>query len=330
MILAYKIINERKKNGWSQEELADKLGVSRQAVSKWESAQSIPDLKRVIAMAQLFGVSTDYLLMDEMEEVPTIEYDNTNEETNNLIKVSMEEANAFMEFKQRNSNRLATAVGTCILSPSLLILLGGLAEEKIISISENVAGGIGICVLLILISISVFYFIQYGIQSKKYEYLTKECIETEYGVTNVVKDKEKQFETTYAMGIGIGVVLCIVSVLPLVISACIGFPDYVYASFTALLLVFVAGGVFSIVRVSVVKGSYETLLEEGEYSADHKQEQKKLEAFDSIYWCLITAIYLACSFISMKWQTTWIIWPVAGVAYAGLRVICSMILNKKQ
>lgn len=48
MILAEKIMEERKKNGWSQEELAEKLSVSRQAVSKWESAQSIPDLQRVI------------------------------------------------------------------------------------------------------------------------------------------------------------------------------------------------------------------------------------------------------------------------------------------
>ena len=67
MILADKIINERKKNGWSQEELAEKLNVSRQAVSKWEGAQSIPDLQRIVAMAELFGVSTDYLLKDEIE-----------------------------------------------------------------------------------------------------------------------------------------------------------------------------------------------------------------------------------------------------------------------
>ena len=59
MILAEKIMEERKKNGWSQEELAEKLSVSRQAVSKWESAQSIPDLQRVIQLSEIFGVSTD-------------------------------------------------------------------------------------------------------------------------------------------------------------------------------------------------------------------------------------------------------------------------------
>lgn len=48
MILADKIAEERKRNGWSQEELAEQLGVSRQAVSKWESAGSVPDLQKVI------------------------------------------------------------------------------------------------------------------------------------------------------------------------------------------------------------------------------------------------------------------------------------------
>ena len=67
MILADKIMEERKKTGWSQEELADKLSVSRQAVSKWESAQSVPDLQRVIQLAEIFNVSTDYLLKDEVE-----------------------------------------------------------------------------------------------------------------------------------------------------------------------------------------------------------------------------------------------------------------------
>ena len=66
MILAEKIMEERKKNGWSQEELAEKLSVSRQAVS-------IPDLQRVIQLSEIFGVSTDYLLKDECETPQPIE-----------------------------------------------------------------------------------------------------------------------------------------------------------------------------------------------------------------------------------------------------------------
>ena len=61
MILADKIIELRKRAGYSQEELAEKLGVSRQSISKWEGAQSIPDMNKILALADLFGVSTDHL-----------------------------------------------------------------------------------------------------------------------------------------------------------------------------------------------------------------------------------------------------------------------------
>lgn len=73
MILAEKIILLRKRNGWSQEELAEQLGISRQSVSKWELGASIPDLDKVLKMSKVFDVSTDYLLKDEIEEFPKAE-----------------------------------------------------------------------------------------------------------------------------------------------------------------------------------------------------------------------------------------------------------------
>ena len=68
MIFADKLIALRKKAGWSQEELAQQLNVSRQSVSKWEGAQSVPDLDKIVQLSRVFGVSTDYLLKDELEE----------------------------------------------------------------------------------------------------------------------------------------------------------------------------------------------------------------------------------------------------------------------
>ena len=65
MILADKITALRKKAGWSQEELAEQLGVTRQSVSKWEGAQSVPDMDKVVQMSRLFGVTTDFLLEEE-------------------------------------------------------------------------------------------------------------------------------------------------------------------------------------------------------------------------------------------------------------------------
>ena len=76
MILADKRIENRKKNGWSQEELADKLGVSRQSVSKWEGAQAVPDMKKIVLLSEIFGVSTDYLLRG-LSVAPVLENNGT-------------------------------------------------------------------------------------------------------------------------------------------------------------------------------------------------------------------------------------------------------------
>ena len=62
MNMADRIQSLRKSKGFSQEELADKVGVSRQAVSKWESEQSTPDIEKIIIMSELFEVTTDYIL----------------------------------------------------------------------------------------------------------------------------------------------------------------------------------------------------------------------------------------------------------------------------
>ena len=56
MILADKIVNLRKRAGWSQEELAEKMGVSRQSISKWEGAQSVPDMNRILKLSEVFCV----------------------------------------------------------------------------------------------------------------------------------------------------------------------------------------------------------------------------------------------------------------------------------
>lgn len=68
MIFADKIIVERKKMGLSQEQLADRLGVTRQSVSKWESGASVPELGKILQLSEMFGVSVDYLVKDGLDE----------------------------------------------------------------------------------------------------------------------------------------------------------------------------------------------------------------------------------------------------------------------
>ena len=121
MILADKIISLRKKSGWSQEELAQQLGVTRQSVSKWEGAQSVPDMDKILQMSRLFGVSTDFLLKDEIETEEKI----ATGEDSTLRKVTMKEASDFLELRRTAAPKIAFATFLCILSPVALILFAG-------------------------------------------------------------------------------------------------------------------------------------------------------------------------------------------------------------
>lgn len=120
MILADKIIQLRKKSGWSQEELAAQMGVSRQSVSKWESGQSIPDLDKILKLSALFNVSTDFLLKDELSDAP-VAVDQAPEADAVVRTVSMEEADAFLTLQAQAAPKIALGVSLCILSPMLLI-----------------------------------------------------------------------------------------------------------------------------------------------------------------------------------------------------------------
>lgn len=328
MILADKITEERKKNGWSQEELAEKLGVSRQAVSKWESAGSVPDLQRVLQLAELFGVSTDYLLKDGAVMETTVPCVSTvSDEAGPLPRISMEDANNYLDMKRKGAPVIANAVFLCIISPALLILLSTMADDSVLHITETLAAGVGLVFLFGMIATAVFMLITCGMRESNMEHLEKDNFETEYGVSGMVKERRRAYDATFTRGIAIGVVLCILSVVPLVVVAVMEAPDYVVGAFTVLLLLMVAVGVNMIIRVSIVKGSYDILLQEGEYTKTEKHARKKLDAFSGVYWCLATAIYLGWSFWTMNWQFTWIVWPVAGVLYAAVSGILRMVMG---
>ena len=185
----------------------------------------------------------------------------------------------------------------------------------------------GVVFLFTVIAAAVFLFITNGIKESHMEHLEKECFETAYGVTGMVKERSRSFEPVYTRGLAIGVVLCIISVVPLFIVAAMEAPDYICGIFVCVLLVMIACGVNLIVRVSIIKSSYDTLLQEGEFSKEEKKAKKKLGALSSAYWCLATAIYLGWSFWTMQWDLTWIVWPVAGVLYAAVSGIMRMIVG---
>ena len=332
MIFADKLIELRKKSGWSQEELAEKLNVSRQTISKWEGAQSVPDFKRVIEISELFGVSTDYLLKDNIETVEAIAVPNftPNEKTAESIhSVSMEEANSFIQARDRSSGRFALGVMMCIISPILLILLECLQGTNRIKLTNNQALGFGLIALILLVGVAVAIFVIEGLHLKPYEYLEREFIELAYGVDGMVNERREKYKPTHTKILTTGIILCVLSPLPIFLSMTLGGEDLYYALSVCLsvcvLLLMVGLGVMMIVQCSIIYDSFYILSETGEYSRAAKKENKRNQNIAAIYWGSATAIYLAYSFITENWSISWIVWPVAGIFYGVLVAILRMI-----
>lgn len=331
MILADKIINLRKKNGWSQEELAEKLGVTRQSISKYEGAQSIPDLDKILKLSEIFGVTTDYLIKDELEEeeyASSQMQENESESDRSVHKVTMEMANEYLQIIDWTAGKTAFATMLCILSPIVLLMLGAMSEMPNYHISENAAAGIGICVLIVLIAIAVTIFILCGMKTKKYEFMEKEDIETAYGVSGMVKEKRDAYHSPYVTQLVIGITCCICSVIPLFGTLAVSESDFYMVSAVCMLLTLVAIGTYFIVRSAAKMNAMNQLLEEEDYTRQKKHENKKMSGPVTVYWLIATAIYLAWSFTTNDWDRTWIIWPVVGVLFPAFYAIVNGIRKK--
>ena len=329
MILADKIINERKKNGWSQEELAEMLEVSRQSVSKWEGAQSVPDLQRIIKMAEIFNVSTDYLLKDEIEpENISPSYPVVSEEPSVEVtvrrRVTLEEASEYLSIRADVLPKIGLGVFLCITCPVMLIFLAGASSTGKWGLTSPIAAGLGLFFLFAQIGIAVALFIRCGLKQDKYEFLEKETFETAYGVDGMVKETMSAYEQKNSMGLVIGVLLCIFSAVPLVVCSALGASGFAVICLVCLLLIMVGTGVYSFIAICGMFSSYKILLQDGDYTPEKKAVSNKIGPIAGVYWMVIVAANLAVSFITGSWKMTWIIWPVAGVLYAALHTILSV------
>lgn len=327
MIFADKLIQLRKKAGWSQEELAEQMNVTRQSVSKWEGAQSIPDLEKIIRLSELFGVSTDYLLKDHIEEKESaLSTDDAALEK----RVSMEEANAFLSAKAASAKPIAYGVLLCILSPICLLLLAAVSETSGF-VSEDMAGGLGIIVLLFFIASAVAIFISMDGKTACYEYLEKEIFETEYGVKGMVMERRKQYKQTYTKHNIIGACLCILSVIPIFAGVCMyGDNDLFLIGMVSITLVLVGIGVVFFVSSGIIWGSFETLLQEGDYTKQKKKIKSLLEHISSAYWLTTTAIFLTYSLITDNWEYSWIIWILAALLYPAMKHVIGILTDKNK
>ncbi|MCP3675243.1 MAG: helix-turn-helix transcriptional regulator, partial [Gammaproteobacteria bacterium] len=203
MILADKIVKLRKQFGWSQEELAEKMNVSRQSVSKWESTNSIPDLNRIIILTEIFGVSTDFLLKDEVEAEAV---DSLSEGVEpGLIQISLEQALEYVDNKMEASGLIAKGVALSVCSVIPLFFLLAIAETEPLNLTKNVAIVIGILSILAMVSFGISFFIKINQYESDLAPLDNERFELTYGVHSVFKEKLQKFTKVYNQRLTAGI-----------------------------------------------------------------------------------------------------------------------------
>ncbi len=363
MKLAEKIYQERRKLGLSQEQFAEKMDISRQAVSKWESGQSMPDLDKIVAMSQIFGVSTDYLLKEDdnsFKETTSVEYTesgytefveddgyeaygtddkmhntyrsssqaNMQESQSLLQELSLEEIASYEKTYTSSTKHIALGVCLCIIG----IVLTELTELLSLTLFSVGGDALESFPMLICVTIAVALFVPAGMALSKYEYLEKvpfvlpqlekERIEREHG----------EFQRRFAAGITSGIVLILLGVLS---GAAMEYVTEVTGneiwddSVSAIsLLTFVAVGVYLFVRCGMKMGMYSVLLQREEYDVSKKQGQGEKDTLmglvAGVYWCLVTAGYLAYSFITGDWGRSWIVWPVAGCVFGAIATFIAL------
>ena len=354
MKLAEKIMTLRKQRGWSQEELAQQLSVSRQSVSKWESGASVPDLDKILKMSAIFNVSTDILLKEELdlnerntvvgdvqtEQMKMDPFDMTNsasdqsgmqqfgEDTRReeipTHHVSMREAKDYFEWAKHKAPWIAFGTFLCVLSPVWLLVLSGMAEYKVLPITEDMAGGMGVAILLGIVAVAVAIFIIKGAHQERFRSFETQHIVAEEEVRSMVLEEKQEFAPLSRKCTVTGVILSILSVVPMMLMAAFSMPDIYYIYSIAVLLIFVAIATFFFVWSGTITGSYQILLEEEDYSLKNKQSSGKRKQISRIYWCSVTAIFLAVSFLTNRWDLTWIIWACAGVLCGAVSAIMSL------
>lgn len=318
MILADKIALLRRQNGWSQEELASRLEVSRQAVSKWESSASIPELDKILKMSELFRVSTDYLLKDSLEQPETASpafAPHPEAEPASLRTLSLEQANTYLDLVRQLSGKIALGVSLCVLSPIPIILLGAWSDS---TARENFAAGLGVILLLALVSLGLLLLIPAGLRLEEYEYLEKEEFTLGYGVAGIVEQKRTAYAPEFQSKITRGCMMCVLAVMPLFAAVMLGADDFWMTGSVAVLLAIVAAACYGLVSAATVWDSLDKLMQLGDYTVQNKKITRKVGWFAGSYWCIAAALYLGISLSQNNWKTSWILWPIAGVLFAAL------------
>lgn len=174
MRLGQKITELRKKNNLSQEGLAEKMNVSRQAVSKWESDQSIPDIEKIVSLSELFGVTTDYLLKSGAPSFETKTVDIPVEDPLPILPDEL--VQKYLSTAKKSSQLRALAIALAIFSPACISFCSALSGFLIGASTKMqlIISLIGFAATIVVLAISFGLLIYSFLIMREFKHLNKQ------------------------------------------------------------------------------------------------------------------------------------------------------------
>lgn len=286
MTFADKLMRLRRQKGWSQEELADKLDVTRQAVSRWEGAQTYPDLSKLLQIGEIFDVSLDYLLKNEIEETHTVSVVEERKESGE--KLDRAQVDEYLRRSVAAAAAGALSTAFFILAPILCIcfLYAGYTDQNIPAVLAAVLSGVVPFVCILIASAALFFAVKrVGAYEKQ---LGREfCLdeETQKSVQKSRDARKKAKITLFAFG-----VIFLLTTAGMAVGAIFdGLHQVYYFIFGVLISADLATSCFT--GAYLLDKPFRILGEKGKYAKKSKRVAKAV--ISVVYWVIVSLIFCA-------------------------------------
>lgn len=286
MTFADKLMRLRRQKGWSQEELADKLDVTRQAVSRWEGAQTYPDLPKLLQIGEIFDVSLDYLLKNEIEEAHTVSVVEEHKESGE--KLDCAEVDAYLRKSVSASACGAVATAFFILAPIICIyfLYAGFTMASIPALISAVLSGVipFVCILIASASL-VFAIKRVGAYEKQ---LGREFYLDEETQKNVQASRDGRKKVRVSL-LSFGVLFLLTTAGMAVGAILDGLNQVYYFIFGVLISADLAASCF--MGAYLLDKPFRILSEKGKYEKKSRRFAKAV--ISVVYWVIVSLIFCA-------------------------------------
>ncbi len=288
MNFAENLQNLRKKKNMTQDELAEKLQLSRQAVSKWESGSGYPETEKIISICEIFDCSMDELVRG---------------------KITLDKKDNYDLVMSTSAKQVSIAVTLILLSVSIFLTIIGLSPDV------EQSSLIGICVILLGVAFAVPLFIVNGFKIEEFK-KKNPILNNVYNENEVEVGKTKYTKFT---AIGISIILMGVMIMMLLLGLKIGGEESSLP--VAILMYFITIGTSIIVYASNMKEKFDILKYNKENTLEYKEVKNKVGKICGIIMLITTIIFLIWGFTLNMWEINWLVYPIGGILCGIISII---------